>query len=486
MSFKKDLISGTAYTAIAKYLGVIISIGITAVLSRLLTPDDFGTVAIATIIIGFINILTISGFSTAIIQDKTLSNSDLESIFSFSFYLSLITAILFFLISPIIASFYHDKNLKIICYFLSIYIFFSLLNLLPNALLFKNKKFKLIAYRTIAVQSILGLISIIGALSGMGIYALLINPIGSSVFLFIISYRIYPIKLHYSFNLEPIRRILPFSSFQMGYNVMNYLYRNLDKLLIGRFMGLNLLGYYEKSYRLMMMPLDNISQVINPVLHPLLSEFQDNPTFIFDKYKTVSRYFAYIGFILSSYCFFCSNEIILILFGSQWEESIPVFKIFSLSIGIQLLQSAIGSIFQATGNVKQLFYAGIWAFICMIIAIIFGIVSHKLTILATYIVIAFYIIFFIYHYYLIVRVMASNMVAFIKELINPVSVSLIISSALYLYNIVENPYFMIINLINKAAVTFILIVLLQQIGFIKGIPNILNQVIKIFHHAKPN
>lgn len=472
MSFKDEIISGTAYTAIAKYLSLFISLGVSAILSRLLTPEDYGVIAIAMVIIGFITLLTSNGLGVAIIQNKTLSKTDINHIFTFTIYLSIISSILFCIASPLISNIYSDNQLLTICLLLSINIFFSLLNIVPNALLFKDKKFKYLAVRTIIVQVVLGIISVFAALSGAGIYALLINPIIGSILLFAISYANYKIPFKLQFEFEPIKRILPYSIYQIGFNISNYFYRNIDKLLIGRYMGLNPLGYYEKSYRLMMMPLENISNVINPVLHPILCEHQNDFGFIFDKYKKCIRYFAYIGFLLSAVSFFCARDAIIIVFGPQWEESVSVFRIFSLSIGIQLVQSAVGSVFQSTGHVKQLFFAGIYALVCVIIAIIAGIYSKNLNVLSGYVVMSFYVIFFIYHYFLIIKVMKESMLDFLSVLIRPIISAVILGVILGITSYLYHSGILWIDLIVKCSISFLSIMIMQQTGLIQDIPSL--------------
>lgn len=470
-TFKKELISGTLYTGIAKYLSIGVSIGVTAVLSRLLVPADFGIIAIASIFIGIITLLTGSGMSPAIIQDRTLNKKELKHIFSFTIYLAFVGTIIFLACAPIIKYLYNDEQLLHIYMILSINVFFSILNIVPNALLFKEKRFKYIALRTFLIQATLGIISIGCAFGGFGIYALLINPVIGSILLFIISYSCYPIKFSLSLDFTPIKRILPYSIYQIGFNLINYTYRNIDKLLIGKYMGFSQLGFYEKSYRLMMLPLENIANIINPVLHPLLCEYQNDHQFIFEKYKKIIQYFAYLGFPLSVLCFFSAEEMILLLFGTQWQLSIEVFKILSLSIGIQLIQSAVGAVFQSTGHVKQMFYSGLVTFIVTIGAISAGIYSHNLDQLATYIVIAFYIAFVIYHWVLIVQIMKVSMISFLSILIRPILASIIISIPLLIINFYFKSESLFINLIIKFITGIIMFIVLQEFHLIKGIPS---------------
>lgn len=480
MSFKDELISGAAYTAIAKYLGLVVGLGVSAILSRILTPEDFGVIAIAMVLIGFITLLGANGMGPAIIQNRTLSKQDVEDIFAFTVYLSVVATGFFAACAPLVATVYGDPQLTEICLLLSLNLLFSFLNIVPNALLFKHKRFKYIAKRTIYVQLSLGLVSVVSAIYGAGIYALLINPILGSTLLFLISYRCYKIPFRFKINWEPVTRILPFSLYQIGFNVINYFYRSIDKLLIGRCMGLNQLGYYEKSYRLMMMPLENVSNVINPVLHPLLCEHQNDPSFIFDKYKKVIQYFAYLGFIISAVSYFCSYDLIILIFGSQWIASVAVFRIFSLSIGIQLVQSAVGAVFQSTGHVKQLFLSGCYSLLCMIVAIVVGLASNRLTQLAVCIVVAFYVMFIIYHYFLIVRVMHRSLLNFIEALVRPLISSIIVGGALWCYSFFVFVDSLFIDLLAKVAISAFMIIALQELGVIRDIPSILTILCKPF------
>lgn len=480
MAFKDDIKQGLTYTAVAKYFSLFISLLISAILARLLTPEDFAIIAIATVIIGFITLLTGSGLSPAIIQQRDLSNTDIENLFSFTFYLSILSALIFSISIPAISYFYENAILNNICFLLIINVIFSVINIVPNALLFKDKRFKYIAVRTIVVQTILGILSVVGALCGIGVYALLINPIIGSILLFIISYRCFNIKLRFRFDSTIIKQILPYSSYQIGFNLLNYGYRNTDTLLIGHYFSLNTLGYYEKSYRLMMLPLDNLSSVINPVLHPILSEYQDNHKFIFDKYKQLVGYLAYIGFMLSGFCFACASDIILTIFGDKWVASISIFKILSLSIGIQIVQSAIGSIFQSTGKVRLLFISGLLAFIITIVAIICGIMSSKIDILAILLVAAFTITFFIYHLTLIKFIMKESLSGFLKTLIRPIISGITVSVVLLVFKSAIHIKYPVFNLICCVIVSLLVVIFMQRVRLIVGIPDL----VKIFFNQK--
>ncbi len=427
MTLKKKLISGVMYTGVSKYAGIIISLVITAVLSRILTPDDFGIVAIATVIITFFGVFSDFGIAPAIVQNKELDKEDLSGLFSFTVWLGLLFSAFFFLGSGAISTYYNSPVLATICRVLSVSLFFNTVNIVPNALLYKDKAFKFLAKRTLVVQSVAGSIAIAAALNGAGIYALLINPVLSSIIIFLVTLRRYPQRFQWSLGLRPLKKIFSFSLYQFLFNAINYFSRNLDKLLIGRYMGMISLGYYEKSYRLMMLPLQNITYVITPVMHPVFSDFQNDLKKLESSYLKVVRLLAFIGFPLSVFLFFTAKELMLLIFGPQWEASIPIFQILALSVGVQVVLSTSGSIFQSAGDTKSLFLCGVFSAVTNVGGILVGIFFYQsLTAVAWAILITFTINFlqaFVQMYRVTFKASRKR---FFKTLISPLVLSLLL------------------------------------------------------------
>lgn len=431
-SIKQQLVSGVFYTALAKYSGIIISLVVTGILSRLLSPDDFGVAAIATVIIAFFSIFTDVGLSPAIIQHKDLTEKDLSGIFAFTLWTGATIAILFVAASWPIASYYGSPMLRPLCQLLALNLFFASANIVPNALFYKNKEFRFIAIRSLIIQVGGGAAAVVAALSGAGLYALIINPIFSSILIFVISYQRYPQRLRLTSGVSAIRGIFGYSAYQFLFNVINYFSRNLDKLLIGKYMGMSPLGYYEKSYRLMMLPLQNITQVITPVMHPIFSDYQNEPERLASAYERVVRFLAFIGFPLSVFLFFTAKEVTLIIFGNQWMASVPVFQILALSVGIQIILSSSGSMFQAAGDTKSLFICGLFSAVVSVTGMITGIFRFgTLEAVAAGICIAF-TLGFIQSYWMMYRVtLKRNPMFFIKQLISPLLASGVLLIVLY-------------------------------------------------------
>ena len=119
------------------------------------------------------------------------------------------------------------------------------------------------------------------------------------------------------------------------------------------------LGYYQKSYQLMMYPLSNITSVINPVLQPFLSDYQDQKDVIAAKNTKMIQLLASISFPIGMFCFLSSEEIVMLMFGEQWIAAVPAFRILSLSIPLQVLFSTSGSIYQSANATNYMFYVEI-------------------------------------------------------------------------------------------------------------------------------
>lgn len=398
ISYRRTLVSGIFYNALARYSGLLVSILTTSVLARLLTPEDFGIIAIATIFITFFSTLSDLGIGPAIIQNKELTDEDYKNLFSFTIYLGIFLSLFFLILAKPIGVYYKSDVLVSIIQILSISVFFTSINTVPSSLLLASCRFKIVGIRTFVIQLILAPISIIAAFKGMGVYSLVLSPLLSSIIIFFVNYRYYPIQFRFKFEQQSIRKVSHFSIYQFSFNFVNFFTRNLDKLLIGRILGMIPLGYFEKSYRLMMLPLQNLTHIITPSFHPIFSQFQDDLPLQRARYFNILKYLGYIAFPLGVYLFYTAKEWILIFFGDQWLPAVASFKILCFSIPTQIIGSTQGSIFQATNKTKIMFYTGMSNSIVYMIILILGIhIGKSIEAAALMFVLACYVNCWIYN-----------------------------------------------------------------------------------------
>ena len=381
-SYRKEFISGVLYTSIAKYVGIFVQIAISMVLARLLEPSDFGILAIATVFISFINLITDLGFGAAIIQSETLEWKDLESIFTLTLYVGLIAAVIIFILAFPIGAYYNDTSVKDVVRCLSLNVIFASLNIVPNALLLKAKRFKLIAIRTLSIQTISGCIGVVSAFIGLGLYSLVIQSTLFSAGIFIFNYHQNRIRFFNHVYIDSIKKIVNFSAFQFAGSIMNFITKSIDKPLVGRYLALSSLGYYEKSYRLMQMPVDNLTYIFTPVMQPMFREFQHDLKIMFQKYEKILKTLSIVGFPLSAFLYFCSYDLINIFYGGKWDLAVAPFKCLSLSVGFMVLMSSSGPIYQASNNVRFMLIVNIAEFIISISCLMLSLPSGDVNFVA--------------------------------------------------------------------------------------------------------
>lgn len=465
MSLRKQLISGVFFTAISKYANVVVGLIVTAVLARLMPPEQFGVVAIATVVISFFSIFADIGLTTTIIQYRELKKNDLSVLFSMSFYLAIALSCLIFFGGGYLAIYYKEPILKQVCQAMSINLFFTTVSIVPNAIFYREKMFKQIAIRSFIAQFVGGMVAVFWAFYYGGIYALIVGPILSSILIFAISYSRFPLHFQYRFSLDSISHTFKYSIFQFLFNIINFFSRNMDTLVIGKVLGPSMLGYYDKAYRLMSLPLQNITQVITPVLHPLLSEHNQDSTYLMRTNESITKLLALIGFPMSIWLYFVADELIFLFFGSQWNAAVPVFQLLSLSVGLQLVLSSSGSFFQTSGDTRSLFICGVFSAILNVSAILIGAYYFRSMVsVALGLLITFSINFVQAYWLLYYKVFRSSSLRFFKLMIKPLLFSVILAGLyhLILAYIHLDDFFM--TLIWKTMVYFIAMLVIIFLG----------------------
>lgn len=461
-SIKQELVHGIFWSAIEKYSGLIVSIIVSMILARLLSPAEYGVVAIATVIISFLQMFCTMGIGPAVIQ-KDLSDSAINSIYSYSLLFGLLLAILFWGSSWLIADFYANRLLLPVCQILCIQLFFAAINMVPNALMAKHQRFKDIAKRTLFLQVSSGILSIVAAWLGAGVYSLLISPVISSVGIYFWNRRYYKIKIDWTFNIEPIKQIFSYSSYQFLFEFVNYFSRNLDKLIIGKILNVDALGVYEKSYRLMQLPMQNVTSVINPVLQPVLRVLQNDKKELGEKYVKIIRLVATVSFPIGIILAGMSKEIIHIFYGNQWDDAIPIFSILALSLPLQMILSTSGAIYLVCNNTRMQFWLGLRNTITTVTGfLVAAFIFRSLTAMAWAWTITL-IINFILTYWLMYRyVLCQSIIPFLKEFIHPTICGGILLFILFFLNELDLEIHLWGQTLLKGFITFFFTVLYIQ------------------------
>lgn len=436
------------------------------VLARLLTPSEFGIFAVVMVFTAFFNLMSNIGIGPAVIQTKEVNEKDISNYFYLTIALGLVLSLLFFALSFLIVEFYSNKVYLKLGSLLTVTIFFTSLSIIPTAILSKRKKFFELGILKFLSAFISGALAIFLAYKNFSYYSLVAQSIIYAATLFFSSFILSKFYHLMQKNLSvieiknSIRKIASYSAYNFAFNFINYFSRNLDNILIGKYLGASSLGFYDKAYRLMLFPISSLNQVFSPIMHPLLADYQDNKEFIFNKFSKMIRFLALIGIPLTIFFYCNANDIIIAMYGNQWVDSVPIFKILSLTVWIQILVSSIGAIFLASNKANLYFYNGLINAIILILAIVVGIVQSNLVHLSIYLVIAYYISSLITFYLIMSKVFNKNTLTLFKILSNPAIVGFFVFATLQISFLIDSD-----NIYLRLGINAVLSVL----GFLIGI-----------------
>lgn len=455
----------TMINAFSKYFSLAINIIFVAILARIITPEDHGLISLVVVFTSFFTVISDLGIGTSIIQNKDLSQDDVSRLFGLTFWIGLILIILFFFLSFVVAFIYKDNRYITIFSILTIAVFFTTINVVPNALLLREKKFLSIGIRVIVITLLTGILTVLAALSGWKHYALVLQSILLAAGSFIWNYASNRTKVLFTQKKSTIDKIKSYSGFHFAFNVLNYFARNFDSLLIGKSLGTEPLAYYNKSYTLMLYPISNLTFVITPILHPILSDYQNNKDYIYEIYIKVLKVLSLMGVFISVFSFFAAKEIIMIVFGDQWIPAIMTFKWLSLSIYFQMTASSAGAIYLSIGNSKLMFRSGVMFTITTLICIVIGVMLGTIETVALMVSVSFVIKYLIEFIHLIKIGLKQSLLSFFNNFIPELimTIVMILTSYLLMQIKMDNLYIsLIVKLAVSSTVYFILLLILKQ------------------------
>jgi O-antigen/teichoic acid export membrane protein len=365
-------IKGVGWSGISQITRLLLQLGVTAILARLLTPNDFGLLAMVVVFTNLIMIFRDFGLTAALIQRKKITEEHLSSCFWINILMGFLLTLILIFLAPLISHFYNEVKLIRIIMILASIFFISSFGVVQIAFFTKEMNFKSLAIVETSAIAISGITAIVLAFSGFGVWSLVYQQIVSNLvrvfFLWIFS----SWKPKLIFRWLRVKELLGFGLNLIGFNFVNYFNRNLDNLLIGKFLGSAPLGFYNLAYQLLLFPLSNISSVIGRVMFPSLSMIQDDKNRVCYIYIKATRYIASITFPLMMGILVVAPQFIIVIFGLQWQRSIFLVQIIAL-VGLwQSIGSTVGWIYQSQGRTDILFKWGLFSVIIITTAFIIG------------------------------------------------------------------------------------------------------------------
>ncbi|MCA9749631.1 MAG: MOP flippase family protein [Romboutsia sp.] len=371
---KKKALSGIRWTTISSISVLSLQIIQLLILSRILSPSDFGMMALVMSVVGFSNLFLDFGVSSYIIHKQNISNKALSSLYWLNVLVGLFFFALAYVLAPFIADFYNEKELTSIIRLISINFIVISFTSQFSVLLQKELHFKKIAFINI-IAGISGLtVAVLLALNDYHVYSLIYSAMTITAISSLL-YFIYGIKDHcpaFFLSFGEIKKAFSFGLFQMGERILNYVNFQFDVIIIGRFFGTELLGIYSIAKNLSMYPSNIINPIITKVSFPIMSKIQHDHFKLKGTFLKTINYLSSINFFVYSVLFFSAKPLIILLLGNQWKSSIPVFQILLIYAAIRSTGNPIGSLQLAKGRADMGFYWNLFLLIFIPISIYIG------------------------------------------------------------------------------------------------------------------
>jgi len=367
-----DVYSGVRWSALSKYGAQGMQVVVSLVLARLLAPEYFGLLAMATVVTGFVNVFKNLGFASAIIQRKTIDARLLSTLFWVNLGMCLLVTGVLVGISPAAAWVYDDPRVAPIVAVLSINFLLAGFTMIPTAVLTRRMAFNKLAVREIAAVIVGGTTSITLAAFGWGVWALVAGSLADSAAQMVLINLLSPFRPRLVFDGQGLRECLGFGLNLTGFNIFNYFARNADNFIIGIFLGPVALGYYALAYKLMLLPRDAVTNVVTRVLFPAFSRMQGDDERLANAYLRTCGAIAFVTFPMMAGLAVIARPFVEVVLGDKWLPAVPLIWILAPVGMLQSVWSTAGQIFLAKGRADWQFRWGVLAGLIIVGSFVLG------------------------------------------------------------------------------------------------------------------
>jgi PST family polysaccharide transporter len=377
-------VRGGVVTMFGQGVKFAIQTGSTVVLARLLTPQDYGLVAMVTAITGFVALFKDMGLSMATIQKAEINHSQVSTLFWINVAVSIVLALLLALAAPIISWFYEEQRLTYIALVLAGTFIFSGLTVQHQALLRRQMHFLTLAMIEIGSMGIGITTGIILAWYGAGYWALVGLSSATALSNVVLVWVFCGWRPGLPVRRAGIRSMIAFGGHLTGFGIVNYFARNFDNILLGRFYGAGVLGLYSRAYNIMMLPISQIRNPLDSVALPAMSHIKNDPIRYKKYYIKLVTLLAFITMPLMVFLFVCAEEVISLLLGKNWSGAVSIFKILCVTAFIQPVVTTWGVVLISLGQSKRYLTWGTINSIIIVISFVLGLPWGAIGVAAAY------------------------------------------------------------------------------------------------------
>ena len=326
---KNKGIAGVLWGVLGKLSTHIITFIVTVILARLLAPSDFGLVAMAMIFVYFTQTFMDFGLTSAVIQKKDPTETQINTVFIISMVLATCLMLIMIIIAPFIGKYYNNPEVTKIARFVSYSFVIYALTGIQRALFSKQLNIKFLTVVNMSGAFVQGISGVLLAIYGYGawsiVYSVFLGNVVSTVMLWIKS----SWRPKWLFNLHEIKDMFTFGFKMFIAGVLNSIYAKIDELIIGKIFNATTLGYYSRSKTFNNLITSYTSEGLSSIFFPIMSHLQNE----MEKAKTVIikslEIISFIAFGLVGLLYLDAEPLIVLIFGAKWEPSVEYFKILA-------------------------------------------------------------------------------------------------------------------------------------------------------------
>ena len=352
MSLRRATASAVKWKGASAAIGQVLQFIRLIILARLLVPEDFGLMAMVTVVIGVADTFSDGGLNSAIIHRQDVTREQLTSLYWFNLATGIVVCALVWALSPVVVAFYHEPRLADLMFWAALLFLIIPIGQQFRILLQKELRFRRLAQVEVAAAVVGTVVAVWSALAGHGVLSLiwgqLATTLTTSLMFARLEWQTCGPRLH--FRLNDLRGFVGFGLYQVGSRTMTKLSANVDYLIIGRFLGAEVLGFYMLAYRLVVMPLLKFNPMLTQVAFPVFSRKQSDHAALRRGYLQMIKMVAFVTFPILVGVGATAPLLVPVVFGAKWLPAVPFIQIL-VALGIlKTLTNPTGSLLLAKGR----------------------------------------------------------------------------------------------------------------------------------------
>jgi len=432
---KKQIASGFVWTGLQLVINQGFAFVIRIVLAKFLYPEEFGLVGMAVVFTGFVQVLNDLGIASALVQKK---KEDLSEIHYYTaFWTGVIWSVtlyvlISFIISPLAAHFYSEPKLELLIPVLSLGILSSPVNMIHKAQLTKRLNFKRIAIIDNIANVSAGVLALILAFVGAGVWSLAFNSVASILIAMPLYFSATKWLPKMVWEKRAFLDVFNFGMYTTGTNVVNYWMQNIDYMLVGKFVGAASLGLYSLAFVLTDMFRMRLMAVVNNVMFPVFSQHQEDRSRILMFFKKTIFYNCAISFPFMVVLIFLGEDLIITLFGDKWKGLGLTLQILAGSVMFHMMTSGNNALIRALGKPQIEFKVQLIKSLIYIPMLIYFVIQYGI-IGAAWVVLFNKILAIFFAQYSLNKVMGMNLnMILFREVATPMIASIIAAATIML------------------------------------------------------